>query len=75
MNSEGHIFKIDDEQEAVKRAKEEITLLTERDAKILQRFEPEHRHEIYRDMKSKNHNAKRRARKKIAKASRQRNRN
>lgn len=73
MDTSGNIYRIEEEQNAVKRAKDDI-LLTERDVKILEMFGTEHRHEIYREMKSKNHSAKRRARRKIAKASRQRNR-
>jgi uncharacterized protein YaaW (UPF0174 family) len=62
------------EPEEVKRSKEEMTLLNELQAKMLESIEKGHRHEVLRELKSKNHNAKRRAKKKIAKASRQRNR-
>jgi hypothetical protein len=74
MDSIGNIYRMGQEPEEVKRSKEEMTLLNELQAKMLESIQKEHRHEVLRELKSKNHNAKRRAKRKIAKASRQRNR-
>lgn len=49
-------------------------LISEVERKYLEMFKEEARPELLREMRSKNNNAKRRARNKIAKASRQRNR-
>lgn len=49
-------------------------LITDVERKYLEMFKDEQRPEVLREMRAKNHSAKRRAAKKIAKASRQRNR-
>lgn len=74
MDSQGNIYQVGTEAAAIKSAKEEMTLLNALQAKMLEFVPKEHRHEVLHDLKSKNHNAKRRAKRKIAKASRQRNR-
>jgi hypothetical protein len=49
-------------------------LISDIERQYLEKFKPEERPELLKELRSKNNNAKRRARKKIAKASRQRNR-
>ena len=71
----GEIYKFDSNEslEAAKE-KEKLVELNEQVAKKLLMLEPVERPKVYRDLVSKNHAAKRRARRKIAKASRRRNR-
>lgn len=71
----GKIYEFKTE-EALAVAKEKAALV-EINQQLKEQLEQFHEHErpsIYRDLKSKNHGAKRRARKKIAKASQRRNR-
>lgn len=81
MNSEtGEIYQFDSSKSmAIKKAeleqeKQKLIQLQEEQAKVLEHFHPSERVQLHHDLMSKNHSAKRRARKKIAKASRQRNR-
>jgi len=72
MDSSGNIYKIGEEPDAVKSAKEIQTLLNERQAEALKMFAANERHEMLHDMISKNNNSRRRFDKKLKKASRKR---
>jgi len=81
VNSDtGEIYKFDSKQSMaakqaeLQQAQQELIRLREDQAKVLEHFHPDERVSLHRELMSKNHSAKRRARKKIAKASRQRNR-
>lgn len=78
MNSEtGELYSFDsDKAKAIKETElqQKLIELTREQHEYLSHFPAHDRNAIHKGLLSKNHAAKRRARKKIAKASRQRNR-
>jgi len=72
---DGKIYKFDT-QEALKIAEEKMNLvpINEEIKNAMEQFHEHERPQIYKDLVSKNHSARRRAKRKIAKASKQRNR-
>jgi hypothetical protein len=57
-----------------KEARPGEVLISEVEKRYLEAFQPEQRYDVLKQLRSKNHSAKRRARKEIAKQSRRRNR-
>lgn len=78
MNTDtGELYTFDTKQsliEAQEKADQRIIEISRKEYESLGLFPAEQRPQIQKDLVSKNHSAKRRAMKKIAKASKQRNR-
>lgn len=73
----GEIYRFDSQQSLAEKQAEmqnKLIELSKEQAEVLEHFPAHQRVQMHHDLISKNHAAKRRARKKIAKASRQRNR-
>jgi len=73
----GEIYRFSSEKSLAEEQAElqnKLIELTKEQAEVLEHFHANQRVQLHHDLVSKNNSAKRRARKKIAKASRQRNR-
>ena len=75
MDTSGNIYELDNTKDLKAQLKNvDDVILSEEQKNFLEHFHPSERYQLHRDLQSKNHSAKRRARKKIAKTSKQRNR-
>lgn len=78
MDTSGNIYELkpskSEEDYKKQLRKAEDVIITEQQKEFLEHFHPSERYQLHKDLMAKNHSAKRRAAKKMAKASRQRNR-